>query len=245
MSLNYRSSEVTAEQYAAIFAREREQVYLVIDEFEARIGYAVGRDRLEHAARVLCCPFKAVPPNWQHGRVIYAMTRKRLSELPANETVRLIDVGTAKGFSAVAAQWALDDSGLAGSVTSVDVLPPSARVRRNTQAEVDALKTLDEIVAPYPEAQRIVFLEMTGIAVLTESQDRIHGAFIDGKHSTEAVRSEWRSLAERQQSGDIAIFDDVQMPAVTAGLNGAQKAYAFEYLTLDGVNRAYAIGVRR
>jgi len=70
-------------------------------------------------------------------------------------------------------------------------------------------------------------------------------AFVDGKHSREAVSGEWRRLATRQQSGDVAIFDDLQMPPVRMGLRGAESAYTFDELALGTVNRAYAIGVRR
>lgn len=244
MSLDYRPQTVTADQYAELFARERAQDYPNVTAFEARMGFTLDRERMEDAARVLSCPFKAAAPNWQHGRVIYAAYRRRLMGLAPGTPVNAIDIGTAKGYSALCGWWALLDSGYDGRLTSVDVLPPSARVRRNTPAEVDGLRTLTEILAPWPEAAGITFLESTGIAHLKASDDRVHVAFVDGKHSTEAVSAEWRRLAERQYVGDVAIFDDVQMPAVSAGLKGADASYDFTRIELGHVNRAYAVGVR-
>ena len=55
---------------------------------------------VEAAARVLACPLKANPPNWQHGRVLYAGYRAYLAGL--QRRVLLLDIGTAKGFSAAA-----------------------------------------------------------------------------------------------------------------------------------------------
>ena len=188
MSLNHAPQTVTAETYARIFAVEQSQSYLMVDAFEARMGYAVDRQRLEDAARVLSCPFKAAPPNWQHGRVIYAAVRKYLYGVEG--PVRCLDIGTAKGFSALCARWAIEDAGREAESFSVDVLPPGARVRRNTVAEVDGLRTLAEIIQPWPEAQQISFVASTGIDWLAANPGRVHVAFVDGKHSGPVVRSE-------------------------------------------------------
>jgi len=249
MGLDPRPQTTTAEQYAQIFASERAKAYPSVDAFEAKMGFSLDRDRLESAARVLSCPFKAAAPNWQHGRVIYAAVRSRIQAMNAagwSTGYAHVDIGTAKGFSALCALWAIEDSQAEhASVESVDVLPQSALVRRNTVAEVDRLCTLSDVLAPWPETARIRFHESTGIDFLKRSDAHVHSAFVDGKHSTEAVSAEWKALAKRQASGDIAIFDDVQMPAVAAGLKGADYCYTFERLDLGSVNRSYVIGVRR
>lgn len=253
MSLDYRPQTTTAEQYAEIFEKERQQEYPAVDAFEQRMGYAIDRTRLEAAARVLSCPFKAAAPNWQHGRVIYAAVRRYLAGLgPDPDFVNALDVGTAKGFSALCARWALNDSGVDGGdgrVISVDVMDPHGRVRRNTPAECDGLKTLAEIMSPWDEASDIgmCFLKSTGVEFLQSRplHERFNVAFIDGKHSTDAVSQEWRLLSKLQQPGDVAIFDDVQMEPVSRGLKGADAAYTFERLSLGHVNRTYAIGVRK
>jgi hypothetical protein len=244
MGLDYRPQTTTAQQFAQIFDAERAQVYPSVDALEARLGYAIDIDRLHDAARVLSCPFKAAAPNWQHGRVIYAAVRARIGSQHAGY-YRHVDIGTAKGFSALCAQWAIDDAYMAGQVDSVDVLPQAHRLRRNTAAEVDGLKTLAEVLAPFPESARITFHEMTGVDFLKSFRDRAHSAFVDGKHSAEAVGAEWRLLSEHQDTGDIAIFDDVQMAPVAEGLKGADRAYDFTRVELGHVNRAYLIGVRR
>lgn len=247
MSLDYRPQTTSAALYAEIFDLERSQTYPAVDAFEHRKGYAIDRVRLEAAARVLSCPFKAAAPNWQHGRVIYAAIAKAVGDAVWTPGMWVhVDIGTAKGFSALCARWAIDQFGVPAAVHSVDVLPQRERVRRNTCAEVDGLKTLAEVLAPWPEAVgMIAFHESTGIDFLRRSGERIHSAFVDGKHSAEAVGAEWRELAKRQEHGDIAIFDDVQMEPVSRGLKGADAVYTFERLSLGTVNRTYAIGVRK
>lgn len=242
MSLNYAPSIVTAAQYEEIFARERVIEYPMVNEFEQRHGgFAIERDRLEDAARVLSCPFKAAPPNWQHGRVIYAMTREYVTYYTG--PFRFLDIGTAKGFSALSLLWGFGFDCVT-EIDSVDVMDPQARVRRNTVAEVDGLKTLVEILAPWPEARHIRFHQSTGIDWLKAHRDRVNVAFVDGKHDGAVVAKEGKMLADRQESGDVIIFDDVQIPALADAV-AKMSAYEFEYLEVLPGKRKYAIGVRR
>jgi hypothetical protein len=245
MSLNYAPQTVTAEDYERIFALERRHEYPTVDALEQRLGYAIDRARLEGAARVLACPMKAGAPSWQHGRVIYAVARARLGNGPSG-CWTFLDIGSAKGFSALCLQWALMDhagGSLTAGVTSVDVLPPGARVRRNTVAEVDGLRTLEEILAPWPEASMIRFEQSTGVAWLRRNWKQIEIAFVDGKHTGDVVYEEGQLLAERQESGDIVIFDDCQVPGVSAAVRKL-TAYEVEYLEVLPT-RKYGIGVRK
>lgn len=233
---------LSASDYERAFEAERRNDYPAITAFEQRRGFAIDRATLEDAARVLACPVKDHPPNWQHGRVLYALAREYQAR--SQETgVRVLDIGTAKGFSALCLLWAFRDAGAVCEITSVDVLDPNERVRRNTIAEVDGYKTLHEILAPWPDAQAIRFVKSTGQLWLTSHTERIHLAFVDGKHSYDAVSWEAALLAERQRTGDVVMFDDVQIPGVAKAL-AEVRAYTFESLeVLPG--RRYAIGVRR
>lgn len=232
----------TREAYQAAFDAARTEVYPAVDVFECRMGYALDRARLEGAARVLACPLKAHAPHWQHGRVIYAAARRRLEAHPS-EFVSLLDIGTAKGFSALGLQWALEDSGAFGKVTSVDVIDPLSKVSRNTVAEVDGLLTLAETLAPWPEADAIQFVKSTGIEWLSAQSRRIHVAFVDGKHTGDVVRQEGKLLARVQEPGDLALFDDVQIPGVSVAVASLGEWYRIEYL--EAGPRQYAIGWRR
>lgn len=232
---------VTPEAYEAAFQREVERLYPVVDAFERLTGYALDTERYLTAARVLACPLKVNRPNWQHGRVLYALTRQYLSGCTG--PVNLLDIGTAKGYSALCLFWALQDSKGYGRVTSVDVLDPQSTERRNTVAECDGPKTLAEILAPWPEAQKIDFVQSTGRKWLTEHTERVHVAFVDGKHSYDAVSWEGALLSERQKAGDVVMFDDVHIPDVNMAVMGLQS-YTVQYMNLLP-NRQYAIARRK
>ena len=189
-------------------------MYGNIIAFERSLGYALERERLEHAARILACPLKVNAPNWQHGRIIYSVLRNILDR--SEGEVLLLDIGTAKGFSALCMLWALLDSRphVTGRVVSLDVIDPQARVRRNTIAEVDGYKTLAEILKPWPEASQIEFIQSTGVHWLSEHFDHITFAFIDGKHKYDQVRLEAQLISQRQLHEDYILFDDVHIEGV-------------------------------
>jgi predicted O-methyltransferase YrrM len=227
--------------YERAFESERGERYPIIGDFEDRMGYALDRERLEAAAKLLACPLKAHPPNWQHGRVLYAATRQYLSQ--ATGPVTLLDIGTAKGFSALCLKWAADDAGVESHVVSVDVADPGGKVFRNSIAEQDGPLTVAEFLAPWQEASAITFLKSTGTDWLKDTKGRIHVAFVDGKHSYQTVQRESALLTARQQSGDLAVFDDVQVPGVWAAV-AELKAYRVQYLEVLA-HRQYAIARRR
>lgn len=228
--------------YHAAFEQERLQRYPVVDAFEKRMGHQIYPGKLLTAARALACPLKTNTPNWQHGRVLYAATSEYLYRTGLLH-VSCLDIGTAKGFSALCMLWAMDNSGVNGTVTSVDVIDPNSRERRNSILECTGPKNLYEVLDDWPEHQRISFYKSTGQKWLQEHTDRVHVAFIDGKHSYEVVSWEVALLAQRQQSGDLAMFDDVQIAGVAKALK-EQRAYDLEYLEILP-NRKYAIGRRK
>jgi predicted O-methyltransferase YrrM len=231
----------SAALYEEAFNLELAHEYPLVDAFEQRMGHRIALEKLEAAARVLACPIKKHLPNWQHGRILYALARNYCT---GQIDVNMLDIGTAKGFSALCLLWALRDADVIGTVTSVDVLDPQARVKRNTVAEVDGFKTLAEILAPWPEAQAIKFKQRTGGEELSDGRSRIHVCFIDGKHDAKTVAMEGYHLAQRQMVGDLAIFDDVHLDEVWQAVKILKPKYEIERLQILP-HRAYAIGVRR
>lgn len=234
----------TREDYQRIFEEECARRYPQLDEFERDLGYAVERERLEHAARTLACPFKVNPPNWQHGRVIYALIRRLAA---AGARGNFLDVGTAKGFSAVLASWAIEDSGMQGRVVhSVDVMDPAERVSRNSVLELDGLKTIEEFtrghVAPSVDVRFYGGGSDTLLSKLMSANERLCFAFIDGKHRTHEVRMEAARVREMQDRGAIMLFDDVQLGQVRAAVEQV-SGYSMRYLTVNA-KRVYAIGTR-
>jgi predicted O-methyltransferase YrrM len=237
-------SKPTREDYAAIFERECANVYPVLDALEIELGHAIERERLEDVARTMACPLKVNPPNWQHGRVIYALIRKLIA---AGVAGNFLDIGTAKGFSAVVAAWAIEDAGAEGRrLHSVDVMNPNSRERRNSVLELDGFKTIEEYTGRYlPTSVDVRFYGGGSLPLLDTlllERESLAFAFVDGKHSTDAVRREVEVIRKLQSPGAVVMFDDVQIPAVAAaivGLSGYRASCIQACAT-----RVYAIATR-
>lgn len=237
-------SKPEREDYARIFEEECARSYPVMDEFETECGYALESDLLEGAARTLACPLKVNTPNWQHGRAIYALVRRLLA---AGIKGNFIDIGTAKGFSAVVAGWAIEDAGAEGrTVYSVDVMEPDSRERRNSVLELDGFKTIAEYTSGHlAQSVNTRFFGGGSQSLLTDlllEGEQIAFAFVDGKHSTDAVRREIDLLRKLQTTGAVVLFDDVQIPAVAAAV-GSVPGYKMRRLILSDA-RQYAFGTR-
>ena len=230
------------EAYMRAYELERAQIYPMVDAFEARQGYALEREKLETAARTLACPLKKHAPNWQHGRVLYAAARNYCTRI-APEPVTILDIGTAKGFSALCLTWAALDAGLAHRVVSVDVVDPAERVFRNSVREERGPLTVAEYLEPWPEARAIECVQATGRDWLREHDGRVNLAFVDGKHEYSVVKTEADWLTLSQRSGDIVVFDDVHVPGVLAVMRDLMS-YELEYLSVLP-HRCYAIGRRK
>lgn len=231
-----------SEHYLSIFQKECRQSYPEIDEFEKACGFVLKKELLEAAAWPLACPLKVNPPSWQHGRILYSKLRQILQSKPDGV---LVDIGTAKGFSAVVMCWACEDSTWQMPLTSVDVVDPFAKVPRNSYREADGQTfSVFEFTQPFIEGADYVDFRGCGSVKFLHSLKkglRIPFAFVDGKHDRSVVIQESRLIRERQQRGDVTVFDDLQIPQVAQAVKEL-SGYSFEYLTAGF--RKYAVATR-
>ena len=242
------AKDVTRQQYAEAFEREAAQSYDVIDKLEREYGYAIDKTFLLGAAAVLACPVKINAPNWQHGRVLYTLLRFYLDQFPGG--VCALDIGTAKGFSAVCMAKAVDDARREAKILSVDVIEPDARIRRNSVLEVAGnvveFHTIDEFTQPFLTYTRPHFVGGGSRALLAECfrQDlHIGFAFVDGKHNYEEVEYEVRALQRLQRIGDYIVFDDANLPPVFTAISRCSKWYKLRRVNVLP-KRAYVIAER-
>lgn len=231
--------------YLAAFGTESAHPYPTVDAFEKRMGYVAPTEDLLAAAQDLACPLKVNPPNWQHGRVLYALLRAYLAQ--ERQHGQVVDIGTAKGYSAVVMAWALRDASRTTlPLFSIDIVDPFERVQRNSIAELDGLKTVPELVAPHLHgAPSPNFRGGGSVAWLKNAvsgQRRIGFAFVDGKHNPQVVHDEIDLIARCQANGDWCVFDDMQIEGLRQQVR-RQKHYAIEWLEVLP-KRSYALGMR-
>lgn len=198
--------------YERLFEDWRHQSYPVADEIEKRMGYAIDRDWLATLAFNTQVTQKKSDPNWQHGRVIYAVVRRHIAErADFSSPFNIFETGTARGFSAVCAARALIDAGQVGAVVTLDTLPHEEAIFWNVASDnhrgpISRAALLDQ----WPtELERIIFLRGWSKRVLTKvGISRVHFAFLDAQHIFKEVVREYRWVRDRQFSGDQILFDD-------------------------------------
>lgn len=239
----------TKKQYDDAFKTERSKQYPMIDAIEKDLGYAIDREWMERTARILQCPVKRNPPNWQHGRVLYALLRKYLED---RDAVCAVDIGTAKGYSAVVMARAIDDSGKTGRVVSIDVVEPTDRIARNSvlEADHDERFTIAEFTDPFLGKTRPHFISGGSLAFLRQAvEGKLHigFAFVDGKHEKDVVREELRLLTKIQGLGDYIMFDDCHLQPVFEAAKRAVDIYDMTFVNVipdKPSKRAYIYGRR-
>lgn len=238
-------------EYDSIFNKERTHNYPIVDMYERMHEFAIDRDRLESMARVLACPLKVNPPNWQHGRVLYTTLRFFLERLfkPKDGTLyTIVDIGTAKGFSACVMSHAIADAKMLNvGIVSLDVINPNARVARNSVIEVDGFQSIAEFTHTFVNPRVSVDFHGNGstpwLELAMRMKSRIPFAFIDGKHTYEQVRFEAAAMAKLQQPGDVVVFDDCQIEPVGRAVSEIRQDYELRYVDI-GV-RNYCVAVRQ
>ena len=160
----------------------------------------------------------------EHGLLLYGLVRR----LPPQPSGVILDVGTARGFSAIAMARALLDGGLGHRVRSLDVIGHDQPVdwhsrRKHDPAEPLAGRTVSrrEIWTPKyrQEADRIETLRR-------RSQDALRNwksgpvvlAFIDGEHTYRAVKDDLACLAGLMTPDAVIVLDDIHPGVITGGI---------------------------
>lgn len=244
------SPRANRETYLQLYQEAAQVVYPEIDHLENKLGYSINRQWLNDLALHTQVVIKKSKLNYQHGRVLYSILCHYLgnhNKSLKKQQVTILETGTARGFSAVCMAKALIDSNVAGKIISLDILPHNSAMFWNCIDDHEGKKTRQELLAAWEqELQHIVFIQgWTKEQLNRTGLSRIHFAFLDAQHTKEDVLNEYRYVCDRQELGDIIVFDDVT-PNLFDGVVDAinqielQGLYDIERLTASN-ERGYAI----
>ncbi len=170
----------------------------------------------------------------EHGLLLYSLVRL----LPSDRPGAILDIGTARGFSAIAMARAVHDGSLEHRIYTVDVI--DHREPRNWHASrkhgpTDPLATSQvsrsEIWSRwYPdEAVHVEPLRASSRDVLENWQ---HGpillAFVDGAHSYRAVKDDLALLDRRMAPNGVIVLDDFHPGMILGGIRSRMVNTAFQ-----------------
>lgn len=222
----------------------------LVDNFCNKLGYSIDLNYFENLALYTQVVKKNSPLNYQHGKVLYSLLSKYISENSNLKNIHILETGTARGFSSICMSKALNDRNIEGTIFTIDFLPHEKAIYWNCISDFEGKKSRKDLLNQWKkERDNIEFLTGKTSKILKNLKiERINFAFLDGAHLEKAVLKEYNFIFPKQVQGDIIVFDDVNkniFPGVYEAIKQIQKSkvYSFEFMNLDE-NRKIAIATR-
>lgn len=173
-------------------------------------------------------------PLFIHGYLLYCALRHYCATHPQETRLTILESGTSRGFSALCMAKALDDAGVCGTIYTFDinlviekgynqdgtVAEPTTdyttkRIYWNCIADMSGPKTRYELIAPWADLAHkyITFIEDDIYKRLPhflrdQNITRVHFAFLDAKHTYDALSYELATVYMLQCPGDVIVCDD-------------------------------------
>jgi len=147
---------------------------------------------------------------YQQGFVVYALFRKYL-EATNYDYYNVVEVGTAKGFTALCLAKALDDCNKKGTIHTIDVLPNDKKIYWRCIGDMTGKKNRPELMENWSVLRDnfIKFHHGSSLNILSSlNLKRVHFAFLDGSHDYQHVSYELNFLKNLQKNNDMIVCDD-------------------------------------
>lgn len=210
---------------------------------------------IEQIAFTLQNVIKVTKNSYIHGYLLYSYLSDYLNSFLKledfnSDSINILDIGTARGFSALCLAKALDDNNHKGRIFTFDILPNRIPFLWNSHTDLtkgpisrlDLLKPWEELVNKY----LIFFSTATFNSLRVVDIPNIHFAFIDGSHFFKDVIFEIDYLSKRLNNNSILIFDDYDVnlfPGVVKAcdyLISLKLHSSFEFIPIQN-NRKLAV----
>ena len=133
-------------------------------------------------------------PNYERGLLIYSLIRN-------HKVSTYLEIGFGRGYSAFCAAKAMDDAGIDGKVTCIDV-----------KFDQEYLQNLTKVF-PASWFQKMQFVQGPSsetIDKIPNSPEKFDMIYIDGDHTYEGVKRDWELCKDRWKK--VVLFDDYHLP---------------------------------
>ena len=188
---------------------------------------------------------------YTHGFILYDVVTQYL-RAGNRSNVTILEIGTARGFSALAMARSMADQGASGKILTVDLLPHRTNLLWNTHQDVTrGARSREILLEPWHDLldSYVIFVEANSRSFIESvSISRINVAFLDGSHTYRDIHAEVSQVAPRQVEGDLIVFDDVSQtkyPELALGIETAAKIFGYQLTYLEiNENRGVGIAVK-
>lgn len=215
-------------------------VQLVLSEFPSDQQFIA--DIAYHLQNVI----KQSTNSFLHGHLLSSYLRRYLASSDASH-LNILDIGTARGFSALCMAHCLSTEQYPGKVFTLDILPNRTPMLWNgptdiSHGEIDRL----QLLSPWKDLvdQYLVFLASPSYhALKILDLPVIHFAYIDGSHYFSDVRIEIDYVVSRFDQRSVLIFDDYDtslFPGVVKAVNylaSLNKHSGLEFITIQNCRK--------
>ena len=238
--------------YLKLFQESLDDNDIKIKKFEDNIGYKIEKEWFLDLVLVTQTSIKKSKLNYYHGRILYSLVSKYLSEqTTSGDRINILEVGTSRGFSALCMARAILDNKANGSIITIDYIPHEKKRYWNCLRDIDGPCSRSELLSKWQkEINLITFIEGFSQTILPKiGIERIHFAFLDGQHKKENVIQEYNLISKKQKVGDQIFFDDVSKDLFPGIFNALKlienkNEYEIEYLNFNN-ERSYAIATKK
>jgi len=240
-----RKVAASKDYYIKIFNNTKIKRYKTIDNFEKEKKFFLNKNWLDEIALHTQVVKKKSEINYQHGRLIYAELMHYIINNFVQE-VNILETGTARGFSSICMSKAINDSGIRGTIHTIDIISGENKIYWNCIDDHDGPKTRKELLAHWKnELKNIKFYVGPSRFVMERIKlKRINFAFIDAMHDYQNVKREFNFISKLQLKGDIVILDDfnINFPGIGKFLNELNllKIYKLDFIKSNN-KRSYVI----
>ena len=234
-------------EYLNLWQEAKNIRYHEIDKLEIELGYRIDLEWFSKLALITQVCIKESELCFAHGRVLYTVLKNYLNNSNL-QSINIIEVGTARGFSSLCMAKVLQENKVQGRIITIDPLPIRRKIFWNCILDHKGKKNRKELLIDYIDLVNnyILFKKGKSEDILTKKIfDRIHMAFIDGVHEYENVSNDANYIQKYQMKGDIIIFDDYSnniFPGVVKAVDEFCLRYNYSLKVINAnENRSYAI----
>jgi len=240
------------DEFINLFEVARENISTEIVKFEKETNFFVEKEFIDSLALLTQISIKKSTLDYNHGRLLYSLLCETLENYRADEKFKILEIGTAKGFSSILMSKCLIEMQKEGFIITIDILGHEVQTHWNSIRNADGkLTSRKEILKDYKLfLENIIFIEGKSPEILkTIFMGRINFAFIDGQHDLKSVQSEIEYVSKYQESGDIIVFDDYtpgSFDGVVQAVDQLEKSTRYVIRRIhSSPERGYAIASRK
>ena len=203
---------------------------LIIDYFQKQADAAdfIQIEKLGYETQIV---IKKSDPNFNHGFLLSAELSKYIKQLSHESHITILDIGTARGFSALVMAYILAKFPNQGEVITIDITGHFEKKKWTSVLDNENGISRQEIFDLYNYSRRIIPIQGKSTELLQKlGLKRVNFAFIDGDHNWRSLKYEIEFIRNRQQSGDIICFDDAT-PSIYPDVIKAAESLSDQYIT--------------